>query len=115
MHDTFFTITDVDTKYTNSRSKRFPTAEEATAAAQLRLTMDPDNVGVHIMMCVGTVTPSPNPHRYLFTFMFYPKSGCSSCYRCEETITARSQEEARKKFDTMWYRNIGVVSVKELE
>ena len=62
--ETFFTVTDKDTCFTNSRSKRYPTFAEAEAEARCRLTLggrDASGGGVYIMQAVALVELAPRP------------------------------------------------------
>lgn len=55
---TFCTITDKDTEYTNSRSKRM-TFDEAVEEAQRRISSNPRHPGVFILQAVAIVKPKP--------------------------------------------------------
>ena len=56
----FFTLTDQDTQYTNSRSQRFNTFEEAKQEAEARIKRD-RNEGVYILQAVALVRRSTPP------------------------------------------------------
>ena len=62
--NTFFTLTDRDTRYCNSRSERFDTFEQATRVAKARIALyakehGGQHPGVIIMKSVAFVEPVP--------------------------------------------------------
>ena len=58
---TFYTLTDEDTKYCNSRSKRFDTFEEAQKEAEQRVTINSTGArrAIFIMQAVAIVDNQP--------------------------------------------------------
>lgn len=53
--DKFWTVTDKDTKRTNSTSKRYPSEDAAINEATARLATKPDHPGVYILTTVALV------------------------------------------------------------
>ena len=52
---TFYTLTDIDTNYTNSRSTRYDSEAAAERAARERLEANPHHRGVVILKAIKTV------------------------------------------------------------
>ena len=63
---TFFTLTDVNTElaYTNSRSRRFNTEEEAIAEARERLTLGSSVKGIFVLKAIGVVERDLAPVKF---------------------------------------------------
>jgi hypothetical protein len=58
---TFYTLTDRHTEYTNSRSKRFDSFEEAKKEAEFRLSASQSCKGIYILEAIALVEPVPVP------------------------------------------------------
>ena len=62
----FFTITDSDTRFTNSRSKRFTTIDAAKVSAYERLRDKKADAGVFILKTVMLIQPTSIENQFFY-------------------------------------------------
>jgi hypothetical protein len=102
VNDTFFTLTDIDTKHTNSRSRRYPTVDAAVEAARQRIALR-ESEGVAILQCVGFVHQGasfkPRLRKFRFTFWTYSPYGDRWRHEQEDVIEAENRVHAMHLFE----------------